>query len=78
MAQIDHCVTAFGRRLLKQWVVRPLFNPDSIRDRQNAIEDIKVCEIIVLNNAISFLCTFLSINLGWYFVILHGHYLCAY
>lgn len=41
LAQLDHCVTAFGRRLLRQWIVRPLICVDSIVDRQNAIEDIK-------------------------------------
>ncbi|MCO5583206.1 hypothetical protein L7F22_037114 [Adiantum nelumboides] len=41
LAQLDHCVTAFGRRLLRQWIVRPLLRPDAIVDRQNAVKDIK-------------------------------------
>ncbi|KAI5077327.1 hypothetical protein GOP47_0007151 [Adiantum capillus-veneris] len=40
-AQLDHCVTAFGRRLLRQWIVRPLLRLDAIVDRQNAVEDLK-------------------------------------
>ncbi|XP_020521076.1 DNA mismatch repair protein MSH6 isoform X2 [Amborella trichopoda] len=40
-AQVDHCVTAFGKRLLRNWLARPLNDIDSILDRQNAIADLK-------------------------------------
>ncbi|XP_072995622.1 DNA mismatch repair protein MSH6 [Typha latifolia] len=36
-AQLDHCVTAFGKRLLKGWIARPLFDTKSILERQDAI-----------------------------------------
>ncbi|XP_078438699.1 MUTS homolog 6 isoform X2 [Wolffia australiana] len=37
LAQLDHCATAFGRRLLKSWLARPLYNTKSIVDRQDAV-----------------------------------------
>ncbi|XP_057474469.1 DNA mismatch repair protein MSH6-like [Actinidia eriantha] len=40
-AQLDHCVTAFGKRLLKSWLARPLYHLDSIRERQDAVGDLK-------------------------------------
>ncbi|XP_042414294.1 DNA mismatch repair protein MSH6 isoform X1 [Zingiber officinale] len=36
-AQLDHCVTAFGKRLLKGWLARPLYSTKSIEERQDAI-----------------------------------------
>ncbi|CAI0425114.1 unnamed protein product [Linum tenue] len=36
-AQINHCVTASGKRLLKSWLARPLFHVKSIKDRQDAV-----------------------------------------
>jgi DNA mismatch repair protein MSH6 len=39
--QIDFCNTAFGKRLLKYWLVNPLCDPDAINDRLDAIEDLK-------------------------------------
>ncbi|KAJ7532277.1 hypothetical protein O6H91_14G080400 [Diphasiastrum complanatum] len=38
---MDHCVTASGRRLLKQWLVRPLLNVQSILQRQFALSDLQ-------------------------------------
>ncbi|KAK8958386.1 DNA mismatch repair protein MSH6 [Platanthera guangdongensis] len=35
--QLDHCVTAFGKRLLKSWLVRPLHDINSIVARQDAV-----------------------------------------
>ncbi|KAF8006661.1 hypothetical protein BT93_K0846 [Corymbia citriodora subsp. variegata] len=40
-AQLDHCVTAFGKRLLKTWLARPLYRPEAIKERQDAIADLK-------------------------------------
>ena len=40
--QIDFCNTHFGKRLLKQWVVNPLCDPDLINDRLDAIDDLKL------------------------------------
>lgn len=41
-AQLDHCVSAFGKRLLKSWLARPLCCIGSIMDRQDAIASLKV------------------------------------
>ncbi|KAH9320155.1 hypothetical protein KI387_021924, partial [Taxus chinensis] len=40
-AQVDHCITAFGKRLLRKWLVRPLKRVKSIWERQDAIVEIK-------------------------------------
>ncbi|XP_068662211.1 DNA mismatch repair protein MSH6 isoform X2 [Aristolochia californica] len=40
-AQMDHCVTAFGKRLLKSWLARPLYHVESIVERQDAIAGLK-------------------------------------
>ncbi|CAL5437422.1 unnamed protein product [Camellia sinensis] len=40
-AQLNHCVTAFGKRLLKTWLARPLYHLDSIRERQDAVAGLK-------------------------------------
>lgn len=42
LAQLDHCVTPSGRKLLRRWLVRPLLSGADIRARQDAVEDIKV------------------------------------
>ncbi|KAJ4727792.1 DNA mismatch repair protein [Melia azedarach] len=36
-AQLNHCVTAFGKRLLKTWLARPLYNSELIKERQDAV-----------------------------------------
>ncbi|KAK4878256.1 hypothetical protein RN001_010762 [Aquatica leii] len=43
---LDFCSTAFGKRLLQQWICRPLCRIDRILERQNAVED------LYLNNEI--------------------------
>lgn len=40
LQRIDHCSTAFGRRLLKQWISAPLCSPAAIDDRLNAVGDL--------------------------------------
>lgn len=40
-AQIDHCMTGFGKRLLRKWLVRPLRRAESILERQDAIAELK-------------------------------------
>ncbi|XP_057966669.1 DNA mismatch repair protein MSH6 isoform X2 [Malania oleifera] len=40
-AQLNHCVTAFGKRLLKTWLARPLFNLRSIRERQDGVAGLR-------------------------------------
>jgi DNA mismatch repair protein MSH6 len=37
---IDHCKTAFGKRLLKKWLMAPLINIKKINDRLDAVEDL--------------------------------------
>ena len=41
-AQIDHCMTGFGKRLLRKWLVRPLRRAESILERQDAIAELKI------------------------------------
>lgn len=41
-AQLNHCVTAFGKRLLKTWLARPLFHVESIKERQEAVASLRV------------------------------------
>ncbi|KAK6260322.1 hypothetical protein SCA6_014796 [Theobroma cacao] len=40
-AQLNHCVTAFGKRLLKTWLARPLYHVDLIKERQDAVAGLK-------------------------------------
>ncbi|KAJ9171734.1 hypothetical protein P3X46_015053 [Hevea brasiliensis] len=40
-AQMNHCVTAFGKRLLKTWLARPLYHLKSIKDRQDAVAGLR-------------------------------------
>ncbi|KAJ4838664.1 DNA mismatch repair protein msh6 [Turnera subulata] len=40
-AQLNHCVTAVGKRLLKTWLARPLYHPGSIKDRQDAVAGLR-------------------------------------
>ncbi|KAF4364558.1 hypothetical protein G4B88_012140 [Cannabis sativa] len=40
-AQLNHCVTAFGKRLLKTWLARPLYNVESIKERQKAVASLR-------------------------------------
>ncbi|KAK9747622.1 hypothetical protein RND81_02G003800 [Saponaria officinalis] len=39
--QLNHCMTAFGRRLLKSWLARPLYHAESIRERQDAVDGLR-------------------------------------
>ncbi|KAG2634956.1 hypothetical protein PVAP13_2NG321800 [Panicum virgatum] len=40
-AQLNHCVTGFGKRLLKRWIARPLYDCRAILQRQRAIATFK-------------------------------------
>ncbi|KAL0371530.1 UNVERIFIED_CONTAM: DNA mismatch repair protein MSH6 [Sesamum angustifolium] len=40
-AQVNHCGTAFGKRLLRTWLARPLYHLESIKERQDAIAELK-------------------------------------
>lgn len=37
---IDYCQTSFGKRLLTQWICRPLCNVEKIKERQEAIQEL--------------------------------------
>ncbi|XP_076896230.1 DNA mismatch repair protein MSH6-like isoform X2 [Bidens hawaiensis] len=39
--QLNCCVTPFGKRLLKAWLARPLYDIDSIKERQEAVAGVK-------------------------------------
>ncbi|GKC87724.1 DNA mismatch repair protein MSH6, partial [Tanacetum coccineum] len=39
--QLNRCVTTFGKRLLKSWLARPLYDVASIRERQEAVAGVK-------------------------------------
>eukprot|EP01018_Ginkgo_biloba_P036190 Gb_33619 [translate_table: standard] len=51
LAQVDHCETLFGKRLLRKWLVRPLKRMESILECQDAIDDIKD---VASNSAMNF------------------------
>jgi DNA mismatch repair protein MSH6 len=36
-AQLNQCITASGKRLLKTWLARPLYNTELIKERQDAV-----------------------------------------
>ncbi|XP_020276973.1 DNA mismatch repair protein MSH6-like isoform X2 [Asparagus officinalis] len=40
-AQLNHCVTSTGKRLLKSWLARPLYDKSLILERQDAIAEFK-------------------------------------
>lgn len=40
--QLNQCVTSFGKRMLKNWLVRPLYLAESIRERQDAVAGCRV------------------------------------
>jgi DNA mismatch repair protein MSH6 len=40
IASLDNCATACGRRLLRQWLLRPLGRIVDIEARQDAVEDL--------------------------------------
>ena len=47
LERMDHCSTAFGKRLFKQWLCAPLCHPDSINDRLDAVEDLIAAQEVV-------------------------------
>lgn len=40
LGSLDHCVTPFGRRKLREWLCRPLVNVEDITRRQDAVSDL--------------------------------------
>ncbi|KAG6785308.1 hypothetical protein POTOM_011038 [Populus tomentosa] len=41
-AQLNHCVTEFGKRLLKTWLARPLYHLESVKDRRDAVAGLRL------------------------------------
>ncbi|XP_077378890.1 DNA mismatch repair protein Msh3 isoform X2 [Festucalex cinctus] len=52
---LDHTRTPFGRRLLRKWVTRPLTDPRSISERQDAVQEILESDSLTLNSTRSLL-----------------------
>uniref|UniRef100_A0A667WY98 DNA mismatch repair protein MSH3 n=1 Tax=Myripristis murdjan TaxID=586833 RepID=A0A667WY98_9TELE len=52
---LDHTRTSFGRRLLRKWVSQPLTDPQSIRDRQDAVQEILESDSVTLSSIRSLL-----------------------
>ncbi|KAB2597255.1 DNA mismatch repair protein MSH6 [Pyrus ussuriensis x Pyrus communis] len=40
-AQLNHCVTGFGKRLLRTWLARPLYHVELIKQRQDAVASLR-------------------------------------
>src|SRR5690606_3258509 len=38
--QLDHCVTAMGSRLMKEWLLAPLSQPQEIESRLDAVQEL--------------------------------------
>ncbi|XP_077943258.1 DNA mismatch repair protein Msh3 isoform X2 [Gasterosteus aculeatus] len=52
---LDHTRTPFGRRLMRKWVSRPLTDPRSIAERQDAVQEILESHSLTLNSVNSLL-----------------------
>ncbi|KAM6930900.1 DNA mismatch repair protein Msh3 [Xenentodon cancila] len=52
---LDHTRTSFGRRLMRKWVSQPLTDPQSISERQDAVQEIMESDSLPLNSIRSLL-----------------------
>eukprot|EP00064_Thunnus_orientalis_P015416 superscaffoldBa00002855_g15468 len=52
---LDHTRTPFGRRLMRKWVSQPLTDPQSISERQDAVQEILESDSLTLNSVRSLL-----------------------
>uniref|UniRef100_A0A672J3Z0 DNA mismatch repair protein MSH3 n=1 Tax=Salarias fasciatus TaxID=181472 RepID=A0A672J3Z0_SALFA len=52
---LDHTRTPFGRRLMRKWVSQPLTDPQSISERQDAVQEILQSDSSTLNSVRSLL-----------------------
>ncbi|XP_059193474.1 DNA mismatch repair protein Msh3 isoform X4 [Centropristis striata] len=52
---LDHTRTPFGRRLMRKWVSQPLTDPQSISERQDAVQEILESQSLTLNSIKSLL-----------------------
>ncbi|XP_071729247.1 26S proteasome regulatory subunit 10B homolog A-like [Rutidosis leptorrhynchoides] len=46
--QLNRCVTAYGKRLLKAWFARPLYDINSIIEHQEAVAGVKVISKLII------------------------------
>jgi len=44
---LNHTTTAFGCRLLKQWLCAPLLDVDKINERLDAVEDLRNNRVLI-------------------------------
>nr|XP_020449533.1 DNA mismatch repair protein Msh3 isoform X2 [Monopterus albus] len=47
---MDHTRTPFGRRLMRKWVSQPLIDPQSISERQDAVQELLESDSLTLNS----------------------------
>ncbi|XP_029018199.1 DNA mismatch repair protein Msh3 isoform X2 [Betta splendens] len=52
---LDHTRTSFGRRLIRKWVSQPLRDPQSILERQDAVQEILESDSLTLSSIRSLL-----------------------
>ncbi|XP_040899208.1 DNA mismatch repair protein Msh3 isoform X2 [Toxotes jaculatrix] len=52
---LDHSRTPFGRRLMRKWVSQPITDPQSISERQDAVQEILESDSLTLNSIRSLL-----------------------
>ncbi|KAK2837821.1 hypothetical protein Q5P01_015033 [Channa striata] len=52
---LDHTRTSFGRRVMRKWVSHPLTDPQSISERQSAVQEILESDSLPLNSIRSLL-----------------------
>uniref|UniRef100_A0A665T7W0 DNA mismatch repair protein MSH3 n=1 Tax=Echeneis naucrates TaxID=173247 RepID=A0A665T7W0_ECHNA len=52
---LDHTCTPFGKRLMRKWVSHPLTNPQSITERQDAVQEILESDSLAINSTRSLL-----------------------
>uniref|UniRef100_A0AAQ5ZM00 DNA mismatch repair protein MSH3 n=1 Tax=Amphiprion ocellaris TaxID=80972 RepID=A0AAQ5ZM00_AMPOC len=52
---LDHTRTPFGKRLMRKWVSQPLTDPQSISERQDAVQEILQSDSLTLNSVRSLL-----------------------
>ncbi|XP_070689505.1 DNA mismatch repair protein Msh3 [Pempheris klunzingeri] len=52
---LDHTCTPFGKRLMRKWVSQPLADPQSVSERQDAVQEILESHSLTLNSIRSLL-----------------------
>ncbi|XP_058493125.1 DNA mismatch repair protein Msh3 isoform X1 [Solea solea] len=52
---VDHTRTPFGKRLMRKWVSQPLTEPQSISERQDAVQEMLESDSLTLNSTRSLL-----------------------